>query len=115
MCNSQKCIRAGGKHNDLDDVGKDVYHHTFFEMLGNWSFAAYFKVNYFFKRIIYSRIFEKYLFKKKFFQTEAIQMAMELLVDEYKIDKSRLYATYFEGLPSAGLEPDIETRDLWKK
>ncbi len=115
VCNSQKCIRAGGKHNDLDDVGKDVYHHTFFEMLGNWSFAAYFKVNYFLKGVFILNYLKNIYLKKNYFQAEAIQMAMELLVDEYKIDKSRLYATYFEGLPSAGLEPDIETRDLWKK
>ena len=112
VCNSQKCIRAGGKHNDLDDVGKDVYHHTFFEMLGNWSFAAYFKVNWTNTNLLgWNNLFSSF----NHFQAEAIQMAMELLVDEYKIDKSRLYATYFEGLPSAGLDPDIETRDLWKK
>ncbi|HNV53049.1 MAG TPA: alanine--tRNA ligase, partial [Tenuifilaceae bacterium] len=87
---SQKCIRVGGKHNDLEEVGHDTYHHTMFEMLGNWSFGDYFK-------------------------NEAIDWGWEFLIDVLKIDKERVYATVFEGSPNEGVEMDSEAKDRWKK
>ncbi|CAB0014840.1 unnamed protein product [Nesidiocoris tenuis] len=88
--NSQKCIRIGGKHNDLDVVGHDTYHHTFFEMLGNWSFGNYFK-------------------------KEACEMAWKLItLPPYSLPAENLYVTYFGGDAKLGLEPDLETRDIWR-
>ena len=88
VCDSQKCLRVSGKQNDLEEVGHDTYHHTMFEMLGNWSFGDYFK-------------------------REAIGWAWELLTERLGIDKEKLYVTVFEGSAQLGLEPDEEARDYW--
>lgn len=90
VADSQKCLRVSGKHNDLEEVGHDTYHHTMFEMLGNWSFGDYFK-------------------------KEAIDFAWEYIVDVLKIDPSNLYATVFEGSPEEGLSRDEEAASIWAK
>src|SRR6186713_2258439 len=89
IADTQKCLRVSGKHNDLEEVGIDTYHHTMFEMLGNWSFGDYFK-------------------------KEAIEWAWELLTEVYKIPKDRLYVTVFEGDEKEKLSFDTDSYNFWK-
>jgi alanyl-tRNA synthetase len=89
VADTQKCLRVSGKHNDLEEVGKDTYHHTMFEMLGNWSFGDYFK-------------------------EDAIRWAWQLLTEVFQIDRESLYVSVFEGSKEDGLEMDKEAFDFWK-
>lgn len=89
IADTQKCLRVSGKHNDLEEVGTDGYHHTMFEMLGNWSFGDYFK-------------------------EEAIAFAWKLLTEAYKLDPSRLYISVFGGDAEEGLSKDLEAVEFWK-
>ncbi len=90
IADTQKCLRVSGKHNDLEEVGLDSYHHTMFEMLGNWSFGDYFK-------------------------KEAIEWAWELLIDRYGIDPERLYVSVFEGAEEDNVEQDQQALTYWKQ
>ncbi len=90
VVDTQKCLRVSGKHNDLEEVGHDTYHHTMFEMLGNWSFGDYFK-------------------------EEAIAWAWELLTKNFKLPESRLYVTVFGGDKAEGLDPDNEAYEYWQR
>ena len=90
IADTQKCLRVSGKHNDLEEVGVDTYHHTMFEMLGNWSFGDYFK-------------------------PEAIAWSWELLTEVYKLDKDRLYVTVFEGDPKENIPSSSIALEEWKK
>ena len=90
VCDIQKCLRVSGKHNDLEEVGRDTYHHTMFEMMGNWSFGDYFK-------------------------KEAIAWGWEFLTDVMKIDKDKLYVTVFGGDEKDGMAPDNEAYEFWKE
>ncbi len=90
IADTQKCLRVSGKHNDLEEVGVDTYHHTMLEMLGNWSFGDYFKA-------------------------EAIARSWELLTEVYKLPKDRLYVSLFDGDPSEGIPPSTIALEEWKK
>ena len=90
IADTQKCLRVSGKHNDLEEVGVDTYHHTMFEMLGNWSFGDYFK-------------------------KEALAWAWEFLTEVLKLDKDRLYVSVFEGNPAENVPFDQEAFDIWKQ